>query len=460
MDRRQFLAGATASAVSVKAAAAQAPSDQRPASVAAESRSSEVRALRAFAEKTHPRGLEAAANAQWRAGWEALERSADHLPDGPYFVGMRKALAWFEDGHSTVFPLEFLPQIPDPLARGPFGLSLPWKVRLFDDGARVVATTADRRAMLGAKVEQIGSLPAPELIKAFDSTWAGNRAWAHSWAATAFGSPAQLNGLGAIGDPEKPVSVRLSGHGGQPLLTLNPRRGPETLGADFSRPRSEREKWAEAIGRGNYVKNLPDRKAVFISIDDMTDVEGASFEQLTKEAFEAAGSTEVERLVIDLRRNGGGDNFLGEALRKHIERSRFNRPGGLYVLIGPATFSAAQNLANRLERETFALFVGGPTGLSPNHYGDAKLFTGSVTGLVAAVSELAWFDSYPQDKRPWIMPDLPVAATFDDWSAGRDPALELALSHQSSKPSEDWSLDRVFYYKRASQDAEWTPFWA
>jgi hypothetical protein len=117
-----------------------------------------------------------------------------------------------------------------------------------------------------------------------------------------------------------------------------------------------------------------------------------------------------QRVVIDLRRNGGGNNFLLEALRKRIERSRFNRPGSLYVMISPRTFSAAQNAANRLERETFALFVGEPSGRAQNHFGDAQTTVGAATGITTHISTLPWFDSYPPDKRVWIMPDLPSPA--------------------------------------------------
>jgi C-terminal processing protease CtpA/Prc len=190
----------------------------------------------------------------------------------------------------------------------------------------------------------------------------------------------------------------------------------------------------------------------------MDDIEGKTFEAFTRETFGAMAAPGIERLVVDLRRNGGGNNYLAEALRKRIERSAFNRPGGLYVLVGPRTFSAAQNCANRLERETFATFVGEPTGGAPNHYGDAALFTGEVTGISAIVSTLPWFDSYPQDTRPWILPDLPVSETFADWQGGRDAALQRALTHQSTATADELDPSRIFYFRRESQK-DWRPFW-
>src|SRR5205085_8738191 len=131
LDRREFvLLSAAATAV--------APSEVkgRPAKL---SRKTEVAALRRFAEVTHPRGREAAASSSWRGRWAALEASADRLPDGAYFVGLRRGLGWFGDGHTTVLPFEFVGGVPDALKGGPFGRSLPLQIRVFHDGAYVSA---------------------------------------------------------------------------------------------------------------------------------------------------------------------------------------------------------------------------------------------------------------------------------------------------------------------------------
>ena len=455
-DRRQLLcfAAATAAAPSTMALAARARA--RPHG----SRSAEVRALRLFAEHTHPRGREARDDATWQARWTKLQRNADRLSDGAYFVEARRALAWFEDGHTTVLPFEFIGKIPPAFAAGAFGLHLPWKVRVFDDGAYVTAIHPEHRPALGLRVKRVGMLDTRTLIGRFSDSWPGNRAWTQNWAGSLFAAPGQLQGLEALSNPAAIVPVIVSGPAEETAFGFLPGRAEPSGLVELDRRKTVRETWAEDMKRGNYVKLLPDRRALYLSIDDMDDVEGMTFEQLTRDTFAAMDSGAADRLIIDLRRNGGGNNFFGEPLRKHIERSAFNQPGRLFVLIGPATFSAAQNFANRLERETFAIFVGSPTGLSPNHYGDAKIFTGAATGLTAMVSTLAWFDSYPQDKREWIMPDLLVPATFADWRAGRDPALESALSNKIVGLADDLSRDRIFYYARASQKKDWKPFWA
>ncbi|MGE3581664.1 MAG: hypothetical protein AB7J28_09655 [Hyphomonadaceae bacterium] len=445
MFTRRAFAGlaAAATAAAVQTASAQANGARR----------AEVEALRAFAERTHPRGREAAAHADWRARWDALAAEADTLTDGAYFIRVRRALSWFNDGHTTALPFEFIGGTPEPLRTGPFARSLPWRVRVFHDGAYVIAARDEAASLLGRRVERVGSHSTIDLIRAHATQWCGSDVWAHRWAGAPFASPALLEGFGAVSD-----AATMNVVAGGRTARLRPRADVGEL-TPFPRPALAEETWAAEARFGNYVRALPEHRALYISCDDMADLDGRTFEQFTREAFAAIENAAIERVILDLRRNGGGNNFLAEPLRKHLGRSRFNRPGGLYVLTGPITFSAAQNPATRLERETYAIFVGEPTGSSPNHYGDAALFTGEATGIVSIVSTLPWFDSYPMDERQWIMPDIFTPSTFADWAAGSDAALDAALAHRTDAAPDDLARDRIFFYARASQEAPWRPFW-
>lgn len=456
--RRLFIGALTSSALAPVASGNAAPAAALPAKSG--SRRDEVAAFKTFAEATHPRGPAAAIDPDWRMRWEKLTAEADRLGDGAYFHRLRRALGWFRDGHTTVLPFEFVGGVPPQLASGPFRLTLPLRLRVCHDGAWVVAAGADASALLGQRVNKIGRLSVIELIRAFTVQWPGNEAWAHRWSAGALVSPAFLQALGAIDAPEQPILLEAVATDRMEQSTAVRPRGDDNLPlSTLQRHPTPREDWAKAAGGGNYVRAL-DAGVCYLSLDDMDDIEGKTFEALTREVFAQLERTDTQRLIVDLRRNGGGNNFFGEALRKGIGRSQLNRPGGLYVLIGPQTFSAAQNLANRLERETFALFIGEPTGGSPNHYGDARITAGEITGLTAMVSTLPWFDSYPQDQRPWIFPDLLVPDTFADWQAGRDPVLAAAINHRTSAAPDELSRERIFYFRRPSQQGTWAPFWS
>lgn len=443
LTRRAFAVLASVTALATPASAQTAGGPRR----------AEVEALRRFAETTHPRGREAAADAHWRARWDALAAEADTLSIGAYFIRTRRALGWFKDGHTTVLPFEFVGPPPE----GDFQRGLPIRAQAFHDGVFVTAAKEEGAPLNGARITRIGDMDSAEFVRAIAEQWPGNDAWAHRWAGLHFVSPALLQGLGAISDAHAPVRIEAMRGSRRVRATLRPRAGGAADLVETRRTPAQRELWEREAGFGNYAR--VEGGMVYISCNDMADEEGKSFLDFTRECFAAMDAPNAERLIFDLRRNGGGNNFLPEALRKRMLRSRFNRPGGLYVLISPFTFSAAQNPSTRLERDSFALFVGEPTGGAPNHYGDSQPFRGEATGLTSIISTLPWFDSYPQDERVWIMPDMPAPMTFADARIGRDAALDLAITHTTDADANELDRARIFYYARESQSAEWRPFW-
>jgi Peptidase family S41 len=449
LGRREF-AGLAAAAI-VSGAASQP-------SVHASARASELKALKDFAETTHPRGPEIRDLQAWQTGWQDAIAQAGSMSDGLYVSTCRRLLGIFDDGHTTVLPFEFVGGVPAQLAAGSFGLYLPFRARVFHDGAYVTAASADTPAIVGKQILSVGNMSAIDLVRAHVAAWSGSDVWGHRWGGYSFSRPAALEAIGAVSDPAAPLSLGLQSGGQRVEHQLLPARTAPLL-VDLRRTTSVWEKWFQADGKANFVQAVPKHGAIYVAIDEMSDIEGRSFVDLGRAMVGQMAQPWAKRLIIDLRRNGGGNNKLGESLRKMVAASRFNKGGALYVLIAPQTFSAAQNLANRLERETHAIFVGEPTGGAPNHYGDAKSFVGQATGITAIVSTLPWFDSDPRDQRSWIMPDHLIPARFDDWLNGRDPALEFALADRPKTDDDPFAPARTFYYRRPSQHQDWSPFW-
>lgn len=138
-------------------------------------------------------------------------------------------------------------------------------------------------------------------------------------------------------------------------------------------------------------------------------------------------SGDINQVIIDLRRNSGGDSRLLEPLITGIKaREAINQPGKLYVLIGPDVYSSAVLNAVQLQRDTAALLVGEPTGQPPNHYGEMKTLTLLNTGLVVTYSTN--YFTYVDEDMAALEPDILVISTAQDLFAGRDPVLEAVLA--------------------------------
>ena len=153
-------------------------------------------------------------------------------------------------------------------------------------------------------------------------------------------------------------------------------------------------------------------------------------------------TVEVDRIILDLRNNFGGNNYYTVPIVNLIlQNDHLNKVGSFYTLIGRKTFSAAQSLVNDLRKWTNVVFIGEPTGASPNSYGDSKKVQLSNSGLTVRIATIYWRDFTTDEKKPMIKADIPVANLSTDYFQNKDPGLELSLNF---KQTDDWLN---MYYK-------------
>ena len=85
-----------------------------------------------------------------------------------------------------------------------------------------------------------------------------------------------------------------------------------------------------------------------------------------RRAMVSADSAGAQRLVVDLRWIAGSDaRLLVPLIRGVVTRSRFMREGGLYVVVGPNSFSPTQNAATLLGHYAHPTFVDRPPTTGP-----------------------------------------------------------------------------------------------
>jgi C-terminal processing protease CtpA/Prc len=121
------------------------------------------------------------------------------------------------------------------------------------------------------------------------------------------------------------------------------------------------------------------------------------------DVFALLESSGAERLIIDLRRNSGGNStVLARFVPDLAANVHLAAPGSLRVLIGPATYSAGMTNAYELRTGARARLYGEPTGGKPDSWGELRTFTLPRSGLVVTYSA--------------------------DWFKGVDPVLVRALT--------------------------------
>lgn len=182
---------------------------------------------------------------------------------------------------------------------------------------------------------------------------------------------------------------------------------------------------------------LADAKTLYIQYNKCQNI-GRPFESFAKEALSCVDSHSVERVVVDLRFNVGGDSRVIKPLVDGLKsRPALSTEGHLYALIGPVTYSSGMMAAMDFKEELHAILIGEPTGGKPNSFGEVKQATLPNSNL-AIYYPTKYFRPISDADPESIMPDVAVRLTLEDFLAGRDPVLEAALSHslqQNSEPS-------------------------
>jgi len=370
--------------------------------------------------------------AQWDSALVALDARLPSLGRHERIVEFMRIVALVRDGHTAFPPID--PRL---------GFHrLPIRLYDFKDGLHIVATDSANAGLAGAKVLLIGRSSAEAAVHAAGRLVSHESPnWARARAADLLGVPEVLAALGLSSDTlsaeftieqeGRRRTVRVAAAG----MLADAVRGPPLPVDAARRSAGETPLYLQQPDDVFWYRVLPD-STLYISYRAVQFfASGMLNEQFFRRAFAAGDTARVVRVVLDIRNNGGGNNFLNRhVVREVIRRPALDNASGCLVIIGRGTFSAAQNLVNELDYMTNCAFVGEPTGNAPNQYGDARPLELPRTKFVVRVSSLLWQSHAAADERAWFQPDVYVEADAADYASNRDVVLAAALT-RSKEPT-------------------------
>jgi hypothetical protein len=311
----------------------------------------------------------------------------------------------------------------------------PFELEWLDGAWRVTRAAGEARSLLGGRVVAIGRVAA-------DSAWTLARAlvpaaesegFSRFLAGRLLANAQVLRGLGIAWSAER-VTLRVARDDG---ATREAELTADGLDADWDEaggapPLSRTADMRRAALRWAVV---PGTGTAYVTWNHylMRDARGV-FGDSARAVFRSLDSAGVDRVVLDLRWNLGGDFTRGReyVLAELRRREWLLRPGALYVLIGRRTNSAAMVNAVDLKLAAGAILVGEPTGARPNSYSEAGFFRLPNSGLEGTVS-ICRYDLWPEDV-PGVPPDRAAPPTWPDHRDGRDAALEWILAQPPPDP--------------------------
>jgi hypothetical protein len=357
---------------------------------------------------------------------EALDALQNEVHEGTSpaeaLTGMAQAIALVGEGHTSfnASPLSYFPVIAG------------W----FADGFYVAGADRKYEEIIGARIVGIRGadgtdLTLSEVEERLNSVIAADHANAlRPSQGNVLVNPHFMRGLGLADGRELTYLLDIDGVETAVAVTETAGEDLDIVRAKDDAPQhaladsSEEPNWYTWTGEGDQI--------IYIRYDSC-DMEAAGFFQAVLNEIKR---TKVERVVVDLRANSGGVSLPGTWFASQLSGiPKINRDGGLFVLVGPRTFSSGMMMAVDLMDKTEAIFAGRPLAENVDAWGEVKRFPLPNSGLMIGHSTRfirygRWKDLRLDDDGN-IVPDegFRIERTFADYENGRDPVLERVLAY-------------------------------
>ena len=376
--------------------------------------------LLAERERIHPNPYQGIDKATYLAAADDLARQIPSLNDDQALAGITRLAAmpsWNgREGHSGIFP--FLPvdgthAYPLRFWRFSDGLVITTARPPYEDlnGARVTAIAGKPIDAVMALVEPMAPRDNPSNLLAYGPLY--------------MRQSELLAGVGVI-DRVGPAAFSVVDRNGTARdVTVEPIPAADDVVWTNALPLilpTRDAMWLHDQAERIWWRFLEDSKTLYLQYNEVMPPGSVPSEVLARVAQGG-----VERVVVDLRNNGGGDNHTYGQLLEALRDPSIDRPGRLVVLIGRLTFSAAGNFATEVEATTGAVFVGEAMGSSPNLYGDVRRTALPSIGHDVYIASRYHQMSTADDPRITVEPDVAVPYSSNDYFNDRDPQLEAAI---------------------------------
>jgi hypothetical protein len=329
----------------------------------------------------------------------------------------------------------------------PFQRAIPWRYMplhpyRFADGVYVMAA-ADSE-LVGREVLSIGGVPVDSVYDALAPYVSGDNKWNRERRIERF-RLRYANALKAVGivDSLDAVPIRLRTADGEiervrvETMPLDSREfvtfftaGRPSVPADLTwSPASVYQNSSEPTYRVSYRDSTD---LLYLEFNNVWDAsEDWTIAALADSLRTIADRRPLNKMVVDLRTNNGGNHYLIEPLVELLaDHPKIDRRGSLYALTSWRTYSAAGSFATELEKRTKAIFAGEPGAFTPNHWGSNAPVLLPNSKVTVYLSDSYIAPGLPDEPRTHLAPDLRVPLTSDQHFENVDSTMIAVRNHE------------------------------
>lgn len=369
--------------------------------------------------------------ADFDASCDALRAELPGLRDDQIVVRLKAIAASVGSGHTGAWP-----------SRGALKpRRLPIDVRWLEDGILVTGTDDANAELRGGLIVRIGETETAEALAAVTRiTGHENDSYLRSAVPRSMLQAETLSGLGLVADPGRvPITVRFADGRTATAVVVPVAEGSSwKLVSAVAPERASFSRLPRPDARTYGTRFMDEQRVLYVWYDECSDAPERSVAQFARDTLQQVDALGPRAVVIDLRRNGGGNSGLLRPLIKGLaERPEINDRHRLFVLIGPETFSSAGLNAEEFRAWTKATLVGQPTGQRPKSWMECR--RDWLPNTLIQVNYMLVAPSFGPGTPEATEPDLRVPVTSADYLSGRDVvlerAIELSVSAQGVAPA-------------------------
>lgn len=369
---------------------------------------------------------------EFDAAAEKLYKAIPAMQDDERVAGFGRLVAMFKYGHTSLG-----------WRNSPFMYHVaPVNFYWFNDGIYAEGANKSYDRIVGARLVKVEGMPLQSVLEKIKPlVSAENDQFFKAYGLDFLAIPEALHAQGVTKELKTDITYTFEKDGKRFEQTLSSIPGyhlPRDYG--FAKASAEWTSVRDMSATPYYLKNLDknyyyeyiaDKKTVYVRQSQVLDDGPDNIAAFYKKVFDFINKNEVDKLVIDVRLNGGGNNYKNKpVVTGIIECKKINQPGKLFVITGRRTFSACQNLVNELSNYTNAIFVGEPTAENVNFYGDTRRVDLPATGIPVFLSYAWWQDKPQWENADWLAPQIAVDMSMDEYKTNKDPVLDACLKFE------------------------------
>lgn len=363
---------------------------------------------------------------------EEFSGNANHLKDElsnlnnqEVAIKMGQLLASLKDGHTELSILQRTANLD----------RLPLSLYYFEDGLYIVAAHDTYQDLIGMQVTQIGTMPVSQSIEKLKTVMTYDNDYEILHAGPSFLMlPDVLKSMGVLDTTsEVPLilindsnttenrivkSVDLSEYINGPWKTYFDLHGLKPM------------LYKKHLDRNYWYEYLEEEKTMYFYLGRVNNQKGQpSLKKVVTNLFKMVDKVHPEKLVIDVRKNSGGNYNKSRPLIEAIkERPELNKAGKIFVINGRTTFSAAMVTSIFLKTETEAILVGEPSRGHPNKCDNNEYMTLPNSQLSIEYTTKVKKHWPALNDASYVPIDKQIPLLFTDYKEGVDAVMAYILN--------------------------------